>query len=468
MTGTKSQVLVVDDEPGLRETIAIALRRAGFDVVSAPGTRQAKSALAQARFDVVVTDLVMPDGSGIDVLNAAREHDPTTQVVVITAYATTDQAVRAMRAGAYDFVQKPFSNEELRATVDKAIEKRRLLDENQELRARIAARMQLGDIVGKSEAMQSVMNLVRRVAPSKTSVLITGESGTGKELVARALHAESGRATGPFVAINCGALPEALMESELFGYEKGAFTGAQQKKSGLFHAASGGTLFLDEVSELPLPLQVKLLRVLQERRVRPVGGTTETEVDVRIVSATNRDLDRDVAEGRMRSDLFYRLNVVRIELPPLRDRPGDVELLAQHFRARFAGEQRKVVVGFSPEAMRALLRHPFPGNVRELENVIERAVTLAASEMVELEDLPTEVVEAPAAKVQPLPLDTDAIPPAFELEAHLAALERGYLEAALAKTGGGKKAAAQLLGLTFRSFRYRLAKYGMTTGDDEP
>jgi two-component system response regulator PilR (NtrC family) len=462
--GAEARLLIVEDENGLREMLGILFRRAGYTVEARAGVKAALATIEEsAPFDVIVTDLLMPDGSGMTVLDEARKKDESTQVVMITAYATTEQAVHAMRMGAYDYVQKPFRNEGLRATVEKAIEKRALLDENRVLRAEASGGARVGELVGRSSALRAVMELVRRVADAPTSVLITGESGTGKEMVARALHDESGRRNAPFVAVNCGALPESLMESELFGHEKGSFTGATQSEEGLFRAAAGGTLFLDEVGELPANLQVKLLRVLQDRRVRPVGGKTEIEVDVRVVAATNRDIEQAVAEGTFRQDLFYRLNVIHISLPALRERPEDVPLLAEHFLRKHAALHRKRL-SWSPGAMHALARYDFPGNVRELENLVERAVTLTDGPDVREDDV------FPPNRRHSLPTPTTAIDipeEGLDLDAYLADIERRILLQALVRSGGVRKQAAVLLKTTFRSLRYRLAKYGLH-GSDEP
>ncbi len=329
---SRDRVLVVDDEPGMRRMLEVMLRREGFDVDALDGGAAALARIASAEpYDLVLTDLVMPGVGGLEVLSKAKERDPATEVIVITAYATTEAAVEAMRRGAYDYVQKPFSVDEMKVTVDKALEKNHLRRENVDLRARVSGRWRLGDLLGKSPAMQRVIEVIRRVAPTPSSVLLTGESGTGKELVAGAIHTLTCEARGvdaPFVAINCAAIPASLMEAELFGHEKGAFTGATHAREGIFRAAHGGTLFLDEISEMPRALQPTLLRVLQEKKVRPVGASAEEEVDVRIVAASNRDLDAAVASGEFREDLFYRLNVIRIVLPPLRDRREDVPLLA--------------------------------------------------------------------------------------------------------------------------------------------
>ena len=391
------RILVVDDEAGVRETLGVLFRRAGHQVSQVGGVQRALETIDDAEpFDVVITDLSMPDGSGMDVLTRAIARSEETQVVMITAYATTDQAVEAMRKGAYDYVQKPFRNEALRATVDKALEKRAILKENRALRAEVEGAFRHGGIVGKSEAIKKVIGLVRRVADAPTSVLLTGESGVGKEIVARALHEGGARKEAAFVAVNCAALPEALMESELFGHEKGAFTGASQAQDGLFRTAHEGTLFLDEVGELPMALQVKLLRVLQERKVRPVGSKTETAVNVRVVAATNRDIEQEVADGTFRQDLYYRLNVIHLHIPPLRERPEDVALLAEHFLERHAALHKKQL-RFAPDALRALSSYDFPGNVRELENLVERAVTLSLGDEVTADDLRPSRIERSGA-----------------------------------------------------------------------
>jgi two-component system response regulator PilR (NtrC family) len=452
-----ARVLVVDDEAGLREMLRVLLSRAGYEVAIADGQTHATSLLrAGLTFDVVITDLSMPDGSGMGVLQEARSVDESTQIVMVTAYATTAQAVQAMREGAYDYIQKPFKNDELLAIVEKACDKRAIVDHNRTLRRHIQHGFRAGDVVGKSAAMQQVMRLVERVASAPASVVITGESGTGKELIARALHYQGERASRAFVAINCAALPEALLESELFGHEKGAFTGASSKREGLFRAAHGGTLFLDEVGELPPALQVKLLRVLQQRTVRPVGGTEEVAVDVRVVAATNRDVSREVTAGRFREDLYYRLNVINLHLPPLRERPEDIALLAEHFLEKHGAAQNKRL-GFAPDSLRWLVGQSFRGNVRELENLVERAVTLALGPRIELSDLTVEnVTDLPAFTV-PVHIPDSG----FDLDGHLADIERQVLVAALAKAHGVRKDAAGLLRMTFRSFRYRLAKYGL-------
>ena len=372
--------------------------------------------------------------------------------MMITAFATTEQAVEAMRRGAYDYVQKPFRNHELLATLEKALEKRAIVAENETLRAQVRSRWSEGQLIGKSAAMDRLRDLVTRVAASSTSVLITGESGTGKEMVARSLHFQSARSDKPFVVLNCGAVPENLIESELFGHMKGAFTGATSAKEGLFRAADGGTLFLDEVGELPPALQVKLLRVLQDHTVRPVGGSTEIEVDVRVLAATNRDVESEVQAGTFREDLFYRLNVIRIEVPPLRERQEDIPVLANYFLEKHAALQGRRLE-LSTEALRWLAQQPFAGNVRELENIIERGVTLARGSTVEREDLgDSHPAKQPAALAE--------IPEGnFDLDDYLTQVERELLFRALDQASGVRKKAAELLGMSFRQFRYRLAKH---------
>ncbi|HMI89891.1 MAG TPA: sigma-54 dependent transcriptional regulator [Polyangiales bacterium] len=459
-----ARVLVVDDESSLREMLQLLLKRNGYSVETADGQRRAMELLrAHEPFDVVVTDLSMPDGSGMGVLADARKVEESTQVIMITAYATTAQAVQAMREGAYDYIKKPFKNDELLAVIEKALEKRSIVDQNRALRRRVQEGFRTGDVVGKSPAMQRVLRLVERVAGAPTSVLITGESGTGKEVIARALHHTGDRGQKPFVAINCAALPETLLESELFGYEKGAFTGADTRKEGLFRAAGSGTLFLDEIGELPLALQVKLLRVLQERTVRPVGGREEIPFACRVIAATNRDVKRDVAEGRFREDLYYRINVINLHLPPLRERPEDVPLLADHFLIKHSAVQNKRL-SFTAEAMRYIVGRNYRGNVRELENLVERAVTLAIDGRVELGDLDYD----PAAQAGGPRLPWIELPDSgFDLDAYLAEIERRVLVAALERTHGVRKDAAKLLGTTFRSMRYRLSKYGLGDAEDE-
>jgi two-component system response regulator PilR (NtrC family) len=454
-----TRVLVVDDEPGLREMLSILFRRQGYDVVSAAGHNTALEAIEQSPqpFPVVLTDLAMPDGSGLDVLSAAKSRDASTEVILITAHSTLENAIEAMRLGAYDFVTKPFQPSELAALVSKALEKQALVRENLRLKAQVSYQSDT-EIVAKSPKMRATLDLARRIAPAKTTVLITGPSGTGKERVARFIHDQSDRRERPFLVVNCGALPEALMESELFGHEKGAFTGASSSHEGLFRAAQGGTLLLDEVGELPLNLQVKLLRVLQEKCVRPVGAASEVPVDVRVLAATNRDVEEDIVQGRFRQDLYYRLNVIRLELPPLSERQEDLGPLTERFIKHFSIEMGKDVLGLTGDALRALRSYDFPGNVRELENVIERAVALTGARVIGLGELPQEVSGlAGGASNRLLELPEEGC----NLDAVLNEIERRFLVEALARTGGVRKTAADLLGITFRSLRYRLEKHAL-------
>ena len=462
----KRTVLVVDDEPGLREMLSILFRREGYDVTTAPGFVAAREALRNATqpYGVVLADLMMPDGSGLDVVTAAKEVANDTEVIVMTAHSTVETAIDAMKRGAYDFVTKPFGTAELRALVSKAFEKRALVEENVRLRAQVD-RQQPKDLLGHSAAMKRVLDLVQRVANGRSTVLITGESGTGKERIARVVHESSDRRDKPFRVVNCGAIPEALVESELFGHEKGAFTGAATRKLGFFREADGGTVLLDEVGELPLAMQVKLLRVLQERKVRGVGEAEESSVDVRVLAATNRNVEEEVKAGKFRQDLYYRLNVIRLELPPLRERREDVPELARYFLARCANEHNKAVRALSADALRALDAYSFPGNVRELENIIERAVALASGPTIGLGDLPHEVSGA-VARTTPALLDLPE--QGCDLDTVLGEVERRLILQALERSGGVRTNAAKVLGITLRSLRYRMQKLTMQTADEDP
>jgi two-component system response regulator PilR (NtrC family) len=456
-------ILVVDDERSMRDFLRIALQRGGYDVTLADSPTAAAMAYRGREFDLVITDLKMQGGTGLDVLDGVKAAHPHTQVVVVTAFATTETAIAAMKRGAYDYLTKPFKVDEIGVVVERALEKRALLRDNLELRAELQSRYRLDRLVGKATAMERVFELVRKVAPARTSVLLSGESGTGKELVARALHALSPRAKEPFVAVNCGAIPETLLESELFGHVKGAFTGAIADKPGLFAAAHGGTLFLDEIGELSSPMQVRLLRVLQERKVKRVGGTLEEEFDVRVVAATNRDLEAEVERGAFRSDLYYRLNVIQVHLPPLRQRREDVPLLVEHFVRKHAASLGRHIGGVEPDALAALCDYDYPGNVRELENLVERAVTLESGERITRSSLPEL---APKRKSEPAG-DGELPVEGIDLERVVGDYERGLLEKALARTQGRRKQAAHLLGISFRSLRYRLTKLGLVDKEDK-
>jgi len=467
MSTHTGDILIVDDERSMREFLGIYLRREGYRIEAAQGAAEAMAALKSRVFDVVITDLRMPDTDGLTILAEAKRLHPDTEVIVVTAFSTTETAIAAMKAGAHDYLTKPFKIDEVSLVVERAMEKRRLARDNLALRDEIKGRYKLDRLLGKSPPMQRVFDVLRKVASTRTSVLLVGESGTGKELAARALHELSPRTEQPFVAVNCGAIPETLLESELFGHVRGSFTGASSDKQGLFEAANNGTLLLDEVADLPVAMQVKLLRVLQERKVKPVGGVAEREVDVRIVAATNRDLEAEVDKAAFRQDLYYRLNVIQIRLPPLRDRREDLPLLVEHFVRKFSAEHGRPVVGATPEAMSALMLYHFPGNVRELENMIERAVTLATSDSLDIDAFPSlaglQGVAPSSNAVDNLPVD------GLDLERHLEDYERTILIKALEKTGGNRTEAARLLRVSFRSMRYRLSKLGIAgidTGGD--
>jgi two-component system response regulator PilR (NtrC family) len=464
--GQAGSILVVDDEPGLREMLVILFRREGYDVTACPGFKAAREAIknAPSPYGVVLTDLMMPDGSGLDVLSLARSRSAETEVIVMTAHSTVETAIEAMKRGAYDFVTKPFATSELRALVQKAFERRALVEENVRLRAQVD-RKTPKDLLGHSQGMRQVLELVQRIASGRSTVLITGESGTGKERIARAVHNLSDRKDKPFLVVNCGAIPEALVESELFGHEKGAFTGAATRSLGIFREADGGTVLLDEVGELPLATQVKLLRVLQERKVRGVGEANESSVDVRVLAATNRVVEEDVKAGKFRQDLYYRLNVIRIEVPPLRERREDVPELARYFLDRTAREHNKPMRGLSPDALRALDAYDFPGNVRELENIVERAVALATGPLIGLGDLPHEVSGAAA---QPTPALVALPEEGCNLDDVVGEIERRLIVQALERSGGVRTNAAKLLGITLRSLRYRMQKHAMQDDEEEP
>jgi len=460
------RILVVDDERSMRELLSIVLAREGYQVVAAETGRQALQVLERQPIDLLISDIKMPDMSGVDVLRAAREADHDVAGIMITAFASTETAVEALRLGASDYLTKPFDVDELKIVVRNAIERRQLRQENLALKRALDTTHQFAGIIGRSEAMVRVFRLIETIAPTGSTVLISGESGTGKELVARAIHAQSLRRDRPFVALNCGALTETLLESELFGHMRGAFTGAATNKKGLIEVADRGTIFLDEVSEMSPVMQVKLLRVLQERTFRRVGGTEEIQADIRVIAATNRDLAAAVAEGRFREDLYYRINVIPLHLPPLRERREDIRLLAEHFVARFAARMGKAITGLSAAAVECLEAYAWPGNIRELENALERAVALETTPTILPESLP-EPVRTGGGRVLALVPRTGENRPllpdgGFDLERHIRALEREYIAEALRRANGVKVRAAELLGMSFRSFRYYLKKYNLS------
>ena len=460
-----SRVLVVDDERSMREVLSIVLKRDGHEVLAAEDGHSAVELMKRERVDILITDIRMPQMSGVDVLREAKRIDPEIISIVMTAFASTDTAVEALRLGAADYVHKsPQAVNEVRLRVRKELERKRLQQENLLLKRALQTSHQFSNIIGSSGAMMAIFQLIETIAPTSSTVLISGESGTGKELVARAIHFNSLRKDRPFVAVNCGALSETLLDSELFGHMRGAFTGADTNKKGLIEVAEKGTIFLDEIGEMSAQVQVKLLRVLQERKFRRLGGTEEVEADIRIIAATNRDLSKMVADGEFREDLYYRINVIPIHLPPLRDRQTDIAPLAEHFLAKYTAQMRKKVTSLSHQALEMLKAYQWPGNIRELENAIERAVALERSPTILPESLPPAIRGVPegskaAVAVAAVP---SVLPDAgFDLEQHVQDIEREYIAEALRRAGGVKVRAAELLGMSFRSFRYYMKKYDL-------
>ncbi|HKR65022.1 MAG TPA: sigma-54 dependent transcriptional regulator [Thermoanaerobaculia bacterium] len=455
-------LLIVDDEASLRDFLSIVFEEEGWRVEVAPTLGDARAAIQRAEPDVVLCDLMLPDGSGIDLVRDIKAQSPSIAFVMITAHTSTRSAVEALKAGAVDYIAKPFDIEELKIIVRKAVERKELEDENIHLRTALEERFTFANILGKSAKMQEIFSIVQRIAKTMSTVLISGESGTGKELIARAIHYNSDR-RGKFVSINCGALPETLLESELFGHERGAFTGAIREKRGLFHEADRGTIFLDEIGETSTAMQIKLLRVLQDRVVRRVGSNVETPVDVRVIAATNRDLSESIREGTFREDLFYRINVIPITLPPLRQRKEDIPLLVDHFIEKFSTRMAVPRARISSDAMRAIEKYHWPGNVRELENVIERMIALETSDVLTTKSLPEHVLLGGR-----IPDATFMLPPeGLSLEEHLEAIAKIFMLKALERAGGVQTQAAELLRMSFRSFRYYAKKYDLIPRDRE-
>jgi two-component system response regulator PilR (NtrC family) len=453
------RLLVADDERSMRELLSIVLRREGYDVTVAENGRAAVEQLESRRFDLLISDIKMPDMSGVDVLRAAKRLDQDILGIMITAFASADTAIEAMRLGAHDYLSKPFDVDELKIKVRNALEQRQLRQENVLLKRTLGSTHQFANIIGHSDKMLGIFKMIEQIARTDSTVLVSGESGTGKEWVARAIHFYSLRREHPFVAVNCGAIPDTLLESELFGHMKGAFTGALANKKGLIESAERGTLFLDEIGEMNPMMQVKLLRVVQERKYRRLGGVEELEASIRVITATNQDLAKMVAEGRFREDLFYRINVIPIHLPPLRERGGDVALLADHFLVKYAEQMGKSISGISQEALQLLQAYEWPGNIRQLENVIERAVALEKSQAILPESLPEHI----AKRVPKGPAAAGLLPESgFNLEEHVEGLEKEYITQALARAGGVQVKAAELLGIPYRSFRYYAKKYNLT------
>ncbi len=462
MSANGYHILVVDDELSMRELLEYMLSREGYRVSCAQNGRQAVSLVQENSYDLLLCDMRLGDLSGLEVLRACKQHHPGTVAIMISAYSSTETAVEAMNQGAYDYVPKPFNKDELMDTVAKALKLRTVEKEKEQLDGELQRSLNFGMIVGSSPAMQHIYSMIQQVAPTRTNVLITGESGTGKELIARAVHQESDRRDQPFVAINCGGIPETLMESELFGHRKGAFTGATHDKPGLFQEAHRGTIFLDEIGEFGLPIQVKLLRAIQERVIRPVGSTEDVAVDIRIVSATNKQLEKEVIAGKFREDLFYRLNVIEIKVPPLRERKADLRALAQHFLEKYSREMGKEIKKLSSYALDLVLKYDFPGNVRELENLIERSVALSTTNIILPDSLALAVHKRRWVEgVKDRRFDVDEVSKGVALDSILEEIERAYIKKALDITNGNKNKAAELLGISFRSIRYRLEKLGL-------
>lgn len=454
-----ASILVVDDEPSIREFLQIMLKREGYEVSCVANGREAINLFKKQKYDVVLADIRMPKVDGFEVLTRIKEISPDTSVIMITAYASFESAVKSMKEGAYDYMTKPFNVDEVKMTVKNALQKKEAIGEVIHKKRGKKRVERFEGMVSSNTEMLKIFDLIPKAGSSKASVLITGESGTGKELVAKAIHLNSPRRQEPFITINCGGVPEQLLESELFGYKKGSFTGAVNDKIGLFEAAHRGTIFLDEVGDLPLPLQVKLLRVVQEKSFKPVGGTREINVDVRIISATNIDLEEKVIRGEFREDLFYRLNVIHIRIPPLRERKTDIPLLAQHFLEKYSQESGKEIRNISSYALKVLLDYSFPGNVRELENIVERSVALETSNIVLPESLALSRFKR-EVKGDEL-VDMDIPPGGIDLEEEIGKLEKHLLLKALQRTNGEMKKAAKILSIPYRSIRYRLEKYGI-------
>ena len=453
MEERKSKILAIEDEKNMREILKILLEGEGYEVSTAKDGTEGLSWLGRDIFDLIITDIKMPGVDGFQVLKKAQEVSPETFVIMITAFGTTESAIEAMKFGAYDYIHKPFKIDEIRLVVKNALEKRKLIGEVSILRDKIRTTYELGNIFYKSSKMQELLRLLPKIAQSSSNILITGESGTGKEFVATAIHNLSPRKKGNLVAINCATFPEGLLESELFGHMKGAFTGAVYNKQGLFEIADGGTIFLDEIGEMPISLQAKILRVLENGTFRRVGGTGDIKVDVRIVAATNKNLTEEISAHRFREDLYYRLNVIPLHIPPLRERKEDIPLLVDYFITRFSGSPRKI----SPDVMKLLITYPWKGNIRELENLIERVLLMTDKTEITAADIPPEITAVPSEH-QILPLMTEK---GIHLDSIVENIEKSYLLEALSLSGGVKTEAAKLLNLSFRSFRHRLQKYGI-------
>ncbi|MBP7380870.1 sigma-54-dependent Fis family transcriptional regulator [Myxococcota bacterium] len=455
------KVLVIDDEPGLLQMLQVVLSRAGYGVTTVTSAREGLSLLGRQHFDLVLCDLRMPGMDGMGFLAALKSSGMSITVIVMSAYGSGDDAIAAMKAGAYDYINKPFQSEEILLTLRKAVEREQLRRENRELRSKVSRQVGQAQVIARSDAMKRVVAVANRIASFKSTVLITGESGTGKEVVARIIHEASDRSRRPFVAVNCGAIPEGLMESEFFGHMKGAFTDAVGNKQGLIESAGGGTLFLDEVGELPPVLQVKMLRFLQESEIRRVGDTRPVKVDVRVVAATSRDLEHEIELGNFREDLFYRFNVVPIRIPPLRVRLEDIPALAEHFLRRIHERTSCAAASFSPEAMRVMMGYNWPGNVRELENMVERVAVMCDSEVVPVDSLPDCIRPGSSGCSPSLTLPVQGL----SLKVNQRELEIMLITRALEATGGNRTHAARILELSHRALLYKLKEYGLGKPD---
>jgi two-component system, NtrC family, response regulator PilR len=463
----KSRVLVVDDEESIREFLEIMLRKEGYEVTCAEDGQKALETIKKKSIDLVISDLQMPNMTGIELLRNVKDQYPEMLFMMITAFGTTETAVEAMKLGAYDYITKPFKIDEVRINIANALRSKNLEVENRTLKKELSKEYSFQNLVGNSETMHRIYELIKRVSQTPTNVLVTGESGTGKEMVAKAIHFNGPLKDRPFVTVNCGAIPESLMESEMFGHKKGSFTGAIADKAGLFEVADSGTLFLDEVGELPLSIQVKLLRAIQERVIRRVGATEDSKIEVRIIAATNRDLEEMVKAGTFRQDLFYRLNVINIKTPSLRERPDDIPALATHFLKKYNDRLTKTVGGISAEAMEMLKKYDYPGNVRELENIIERTVALEGGSTVLPESLPP-FVNTPSGRKMASTHEIQVTDEGLDLDKIMGQIEKELLIKAIHAAGGVKKKAAKLLSITFRSMRYRVEKYSLgSLGDDD-
>ena len=459
MINNTPHILVVDDELSMRELLEIMLTGENYKVTCAETGRQAISTVKKTDFDLLLCDIRLGDITGLDVLRASKKRNQNTVVIMISAYATTETAVEAMNEGAYDYVPKPFDNEELKQTIAKALQLRTLEREKVLLDDELKQTLHFSTIVGNSPAMMNVYKMIDQVAETRTNIMISGESGTGKELIARAIHEQSDRRDEPFMVINCAGIPETLMESELFGHKKGAFTGADQDKKGLFEIADKGTVFLDEIGEISSPIQVKLLRAVQEKVFKAVGGNEDITVDIRLISATNKELDQEVIAGRFREDLFYRLNVIEIKLPPLRERKSDLRLLAQHFLEKYAREMGKEITKISSYAIDLLNKYDFPGNVRELENLIERSVALSSTNIILPDSLALSFHKQRWIEgVEDQRFDLEEVKRGVSLDTIMQEIERAYLKKALEYSDGSKQKAAELLGVNYTTFLYRLDK----------